>query len=95
MSIALWAKVEALEKRVESLERERAAARRTLAAQAEANRAAGDELKAEIEAIVTQHPGGDLLRPRQIVGALKRSVSVRRVQEILKEIRAESAASRS
>ncbi len=59
-----------------------------LAAQAAANRAAGNLLRAEIQAIVSQHPGHKLTAKQVIKRLIRYPIpSVRRVQEILREIR--------
>jgi hypothetical protein len=61
-----------------------------LAAQAAANRAAGDRLRAEVRAVWEQHPE---LTAKQVLKRMTRQPlpSVRRVQEILKDLRAEFA----
>jgi len=60
-----------------------------LAAQAAANRASGDLLRAEIRAVWKQQPG---CTAKEAIKKMTRRPlpSVRRVQEVLKEIRAES-----
>jgi hypothetical protein len=65
-----------------------------LAAQAAANRAAGDLLRADVRSVLEQNPGR--LTAKQVLKKLTRHPlpSVRRVQEILRELRAESSASR-
>lgn len=62
-----------------------------LAAQTAANRAAGDALRAELRAV--WQPG---MTAKQVIARLSRCPlpSVRRVQEILRGLRAESSASR-
>jgi hypothetical protein len=64
-----------------------------LAAQAAANRASGDRLRAEVRAIWEQHPE---FTAKQVLRKLIRQPlpSVRRVQEILKDLRAESVMGR-
>ena len=66
-----------------------------LAAQAAANHAAGEALRAEVRSVLERHPG-EHLTARQAIALLSRTSppSIRRVQEILKGIRAESSASR-
>ena len=66
-----------------------------LAAQAAANRAAGDRLRADVRTVLEQNPGHPTAK--QVIKKLGRQLvpSVRRVQEILKELRAESSVSRS
>jgi hypothetical protein len=61
-----------------------------LAAQAAANRASGDRLRAEVRAVWERHPK---CTAKEAVSKLIRRPlpSVRRVQELLKQIRAESA----
>lgn len=61
-----------------------------LALQAAANRAAGDQLRAELRAVLERYPGRRLTA-KQVLRCLARRPlpSVRRVQELLKEIRAE------
>ena len=63
-----------------------------LAAQAAANRASGDRLRAEVRVVWEQHPE---FSAKRILKKLTRHPlpSVRRVQEILKDLRAESAMS--
>jgi hypothetical protein len=62
-----------------------------LLAQAAANRASGDHLRTEVRAIWQQHP--DFSAKRVLKRLTRRPrPSVRRVQEILKDLRAESAA---
>jgi hypothetical protein len=60
-----------------------------LAAQAAANRASGDRLRAEVRAVWEQHPE---FTAKHVLKMLTRQPlpSVRRVQEILKGLRAES-----
>ncbi len=73
------------------------AIRHCLAAQAAANRAAGDALRAEVRAVLDQHETeGQRLTGKQVLKCLTRNPlpSVRRVQEVLQEIRAQSSASR-
>jgi hypothetical protein len=62
-----------------------------LAIQAAANRARGDLSRAEMRALLAKSPGltGPQLRTR-----LSHPLSLRRVQELRKELRAESSASR-
>jgi hypothetical protein len=58
-----------------------------LAAQAAANRAAGDLLRGDVRAVFEQHPG---YTAKQIIKELplrSQCRSVRRVQEILKDLR--------
>jgi hypothetical protein len=66
-----------------------------LAAQASANRAAGEALRAEVRTVLKQYPSVHLTA-RQVIVLLARTAppSIRRIQEILKELRAESSASR-
>jgi hypothetical protein len=65
-----------------------------LAAQAAVNRARGAARRAEVQAIMARHSGR--LSARQVLQewAHDKRPSVRRVQEILSELRAESSASR-
>jgi hypothetical protein len=60
-----------------------------LAAQAAANRASGDRLRAEVRSVWEQHPS---FTAKLVLKKLSREPlpSVRRVQEILKDLRAES-----
>ena len=69
------------------------AIRERLAAQAAANRAAGDVLRAAVRAIWERHPN---FTAKQVIKKLTRQPlpGVRRVQEILKDLRAESAVCR-
>jgi hypothetical protein len=85
-----------LEKRVAALERTVTASPRrygVLYAQAAAMRAQGEALKAEIRAIVEAHTGPRRLKAYAVLTMIKREPppSLRRVQEILRELRAESA----
>jgi len=66
-----------------------------LARQAAANRAAGEVLRTEVQTVLKQHPAVQLTAKR-VIALLARSPppSIRRVQEILKQLRAESSASR-
>ena len=66
-----------------------------LARQAAANRAAGEVLRAEVQTVLKQHPTVQLTA-RQVIGLLGRTPppSIRRVQEILKELRANSSPTR-
>ena len=65
-----------------------------LAAQAAVNRAAGDLLRADVRSVLEQTP--ERLTAKQVLKKLTRHPlpSVRRVQEILRALRAESSASR-
>lgn len=65
-----------------------------LAAQAAANRAAGDVLRAQVRAVIEQSSGR--LTAKQVINGLTRDPlpSVRRVQEVMKELRAVSSAPR-
>lgn len=67
-----------------------------LAAQAERNRQAGAALTAEIRAIMATHSDSGRLTARQVRDLLptSRTRSVRRIQEYLQSIRAESSVSR-
>jgi hypothetical protein len=106
MSIALEMKVRALEAlvemqalRLDALERTVTASPRRLGvlyAQAAAMRAQGDALKAEIRAILEAHKGPRRLKAYAVLTMIKREPppSLRRVQEILRALRAESAVSR-
>lgn len=104
MSIALWVKVEALEKltaeqqlRIAALERTRIASRKPLADRAAANRAAGEALCSEVRMIFEQHAGSGRLTAKRVLSKLTRDPkpSERRVQEILRRLCAESAMSRT
>ena len=66
-----------------------AAILKRLAAQAAANRAAGDRLRAEVRAVWIQYPE---FTPKETIKKLTREPlpSVRRVQEILRYLRAEN-----
>jgi hypothetical protein len=58
-----------------------------LAAQAAANRSAGDQLRGDVRAVLQRHPG---YTAKQIIKELpprSQCRSVRRVQEILKDLR--------
>jgi hypothetical protein len=68
----------------------------TLAAQAERNRQAGAALAAEIRAIMAAHSGNGRLTARRVCDLLpmSRACSIRRIQEIMQCVRAESSASR-
>jgi hypothetical protein len=63
-----------------------------LAAQAAANRASGDRLRAEVRGVWEQHPE---FTAKQVIKCLTRTPlpSLRRTQEILQELRAASATS--
>jgi hypothetical protein len=96
VSIQLTAMVLELEKRVAALERTVTASPRrygVLYAQAAAMRAQGAALKAEIRAIVEAHTGPRRLKAYAVLTMIKREPppSLRRVQEILRELRVESA----
>jgi hypothetical protein len=61
-----------------------------LASQAAANRAIGDRLRADVRAVLERHPG---YTAKEIIKELpprSQSRSVRRIQEVLKGLRAES-----
>jgi hypothetical protein len=62
-----------------------------LAVQAAANRARGNASRAEVRVLLAQDP--DLTGP-QLRARLSHPLSLRRVQELRKELRAESSASR-
>jgi hypothetical protein len=66
-----------------------------LARQAAANRAAGEALRAEVRTVLKQHPTVHLTA-RQVIVLLARTPppSLRRMQEILRELRAESSGPR-
>ena len=66
------------------------AIRERLAAQAAANRESGDRLRSEVRAVWEAHPE---FTAKHVLKKLTRQPlpSVRRVQEILKDLRAESA----
>jgi hypothetical protein len=66
-----------------------------LARQAAANRAAGAALRAEVQTVLKQHPTVHLTA-RQVIVLLARTPppSIRRVQEILKELRAKASPTR-
>jgi hypothetical protein len=71
-----------------------AAVLKRLLAQAAANRASGARLRAEVRAVWEQHPE---FTAKQVIKYLSppfQWVSVRRAQEVLKELRAESAMGR-
>jgi hypothetical protein len=78
---------------VKSAEAIGAAVLERLAAQAAANRASGDRLRAEVRAVWEQHPE---FAAKHVLKKLTRQPlpSVRRVQEILKHLRAEFAVNR-
>lgn len=59
-----------------------------LSAQAAANRAAGDRLRAEVRAVLDRHPGQHLCA-KDVLRLLMHTPlpSVRRVQEVLREVR--------
>jgi len=62
-----------------------------LAIQAAANRASGDQLRAELRAVLERFPGRRLTAKHVLRLLARRPLpSVRRVQELLKEIRAEA-----
>jgi hypothetical protein len=65
-----------------------------LAAQAAVNRAAGNLLRADVRTVIEQNH--ERLTAKQVIKKLIRRPlpSVRRVQEILRDLRAESSASR-
>ena len=67
-----------------------------LAAQATANREAGAALRAEIRAVMEAHVGPDRLTAKRVLEKLSRRPlpSVRRVQEHMRAIDAESSAPR-
>ena len=106
MSIALQMKVLALEALVETQARRLDALARTvtasqrrygvLYAQAAAMKAQGDALKAEVRTIFEAHKSRRRLKAYAVLTMLERDPlpSLRRVQEILRELRADSAASR-
>jgi hypothetical protein len=68
----------------------------TLAAQAERNRQAGAALTAAIRAVMVAHSGSARLTARSVRDLLptSRACSIRRIQEIMQGVRAESSASR-
>ena len=68
-----------------------------LAAQAAANRAAGDLLRAEVSAVLAQQQPGQRLTAKLVLRRLptRSAASVRRVQEVMRELRAQSSASRA
>lgn len=68
----------------------------TLAAQAERNRQAGAGLTAEIHAVMAAYSGNGRLTARRVRDLLPRSraCSIRRIQEVMQCVRAESSASR-
>ena len=93
MSIALAAKVKELERRIEALERSPLDAQRraVLSEQAAAMRAQGDALRAEVRAILEAHTGPRRLKAFAVLTLLKRDPppSLRRVQEVIREIKRE------
>jgi hypothetical protein len=95
VSIALAVKVQELERRLEALEQAAPSPRRlaVLYAQAIAMRAQGDALRADVRAILEAHPGPRRLKAYTVRSFLKREPlpSVRRVQEVMREIRREAA----
>jgi len=99
VSIALANMVLDLEKRVAALERIATASPHrygVLYAQAKAMKAQGEALKAEIRAILESHKGPRRLKAYAVLTLLKRDPppSLRRVQQLLKELRAALSASR-
>jgi hypothetical protein len=94
MSIAFVRRLEELERRVEALERDRAqAGHRRMAGlrdQAAARRAHGDELRAEVRAILAAHPGPRKLKALAVMTYLSRPASLRRVQEVIREVKRET-----
>lgn len=66
----------------------------TLRAQAERNRQAGAVRVAQVRTIVQAHPGALTARRVRELLPNDQAVSVRRLQEILRILRAESSASR-
>jgi hypothetical protein len=91
MSIVLIRKLQDLERRIEALERAAPDPRRlaVLFAQAAAMRAQGDALRAEVRAILEAHTGPRRLKAFAVLTMLKRDPlpSLRRVQEIMQEIK--------
>ena len=81
-----------LRRRLEALERTGPRRLGVLYAQAAAMRRQGDELKAEIRAILEAHPGPRRLKAFAVLTMLKRnpSPSLRRVQELITEIKREA-----
>ncbi len=67
-----------------------------LAAQAQPNRQAGIALRAQIRQVMAAHPVADRLTAPRIRALLSREPlpSIRRIQEIVRKLRAESLASR-
>jgi uncharacterized protein involved in exopolysaccharide biosynthesis len=99
VSIALANMVLDLRRRVEALERAVTASPRrygVLYAQAKAMKAQGEALKAEIRAILESHKGPRRLKAYAVLTLLRRDPppSLRRVQQLVKELRAASADSR-
>jgi hypothetical protein len=96
VSIALANMVLALQRRVEALERTVTASPRrygVLYAQARAMKAQGKALKAEVRAILEAHKGPRRLKAYAVLTLLKRDPppSLRRVQQLIQELRAASA----
>jgi hypothetical protein len=95
VSIALAVKVQEIERRLEALEQAALSPRRlaVLYAQAIAMRAQGDALRAEVRTILEAHPGPRPLKAYTVRSYLKRELlpSLRRVQEVMREIRREAA----
>ena len=93
MSLALVAKVQDLERRLQALERERVAtsAKRlaVLYTQAALMRVQGDELRSEVRAILAAHHGPRRLKAFAVRSLLKRDPlpSLRRVQAVIRQIR--------
>jgi uncharacterized coiled-coil protein SlyX len=94
VSIALTNMVLELEKRVTALERTVSASPRSLAnllAQGAAKRAQGDELRAEVAAVLEAHPGQKAYAIRSYLTRAPLP-SVRRVQQVMREIKKRSTA---
>jgi hypothetical protein len=93
VSIAFARKIEDLERRIAALESERAQVEHRrmagLRAQADAKRAQGEELRAEIRRILAAHQGPRRLTAFAVLTLLKRDPlpSLRRVQEIVRELK--------
>ncbi len=94
MSITLAVKVQEIERRLEALEHAALSPRRlaVLYAQAIAMRAQGDALRTEVRAILEAHPGPRQLKAYAVRSYLRREPlpSLRRVQEVLREIKREA-----
>jgi hypothetical protein len=97
MSLAITAKLRELEERLAALERSATANPRQLGAlfaQARLMKARGDALKADIRTVLDAHKGPRKLKAFAVLSLLNRDPlpSLRRVQEVIREIKREAAA---